>query len=138
MAKAESVEDLNQAAPFGEGTAWSVKGGAREARAVSDVPEKSTTTERYHAPGMPEGTPEHIPNNLAVGVETFQSEEIARNEPVRNDWEGEEDEEGVVRTGAKGVPQTSSGIWVAVFFGSIVIVVLGVFVYQYISFLLRS
>jgi cobalamin biosynthesis Mg chelatase CobN len=102
--------------------------GAREARAVPGTPKTPSTT--YRAPGMPAGAPEHLPSDVKIGAEIMSTD---KEVPEKREWpKDEEDDEGVVRTGAKGASQTSSGVWLGLFFAVIIVVILSVFLYRYI------
>ena len=146
-----SAEDLQPA------KVESIEGGAREARADTIPPTDSTPVPEsqkeemtpeveqsepeegaYRAPGMPEGAPQHIPDTVKVGSELPPSAAIKQEEEsVHSSAPGwnpsEEDEVGVVHTDAKGVKQTSSAVFVFIFFAVIALVVLGIFLYRYLN-----
>jgi hypothetical protein len=112
------------------------EGGASEhARTGTSIPPIGGTpsyeaqresTETYHAPGVPEGTPEHIPS-------TYESE-VMPKDTSPGDWGPDEvDSEGVVHVSSKGASQTSFGVWIFLFFATIALVILGIFLHRYFA-----
>lgn len=99
---------------------------------------------QYRAPGMPVGTPQRIPDEVKIGSELPPSASIKQEDekPLHSQpdaWDpSEEDDEGVVHTGAEGARQQGNNFLVIIFFAVIILVVIGVFLYQYFSLTLGT